>query len=577
MERTIKYAALRTVQVDGGKPLILFSAPALEVETWAGVPQKKGDESQEETLGFQRDEDKARVRALSTFLNDSANIVQNPLLCARRITSVGSVSFEPDHGQADLDGPGTTSGTLKVVINQLDAMPLLQLIEGVMAQIENRLTDLKKKEPDSQKVINIRSILRENSEEASDQDESNDEGETDVSEPSGEEAMTALFTDETHVVDFWHELAARAAAIQQLSGFSGDEAAGFTRDALASFLKPVIVVDGQHRLRGAIEAAKYRTRNDEGLRKESERLADEGVPKDEAKGIIAKKADRLVPISLVWSDDPAEHVFQFVVVNQKATPIHKALLGTILSTTLTKDETEQVRGRLEGAGIQLQQAQSVAYMTRNPDSPFFGKVETGMVGESGNKLAWSVMQSLIRIFQELKGGSLYHQPASDYADYWRKTQLETSELVNDWQAQEYESPYNAWSRPDGPWRDVFIAFYSKIRDYFADTTATDASNYWGAPKVSNLFNKISLTILASDFFQFIYQRKLTVNSTDHLCELMDEWLDGVKQDYFTGKWELQGNKKDSPGIRKRWADNWVRYRESPNKTLPPKASFGKPL
>ena len=60
---------------------------------------------------------------------------------------------------------------------------------------------------------------------------------------------------------------------------------------------------------------------------------------------------RRLPISLLLDDSPEEHVFQFVVVNQKATPIGRALLGTIVSTSLTAEELDKVAQRLTQAGI----------------------------------------------------------------------------------------------------------------------------------------------------------------------------------------------------------------------------------
>lgn len=574
MPKPIQYEALRVVQVQGGKPLILFSAPALEIERWAGVPQKKGGEGQEETVGFQRDEDARRVDAISEFLRDPANVVQNPLLCAVRTTSAGSIEFVPHDQNVDLTAAGVVTGTLRIEVRDLAELPLQQLIEGVMQQIEVRLPNLTNESPDPAMVAAVCAELREQSDETAGEQE--DDGQSGDSEDVGEEAMTAFFSDETHVVDFWRELAARNAAIQQLADFNGDDAAGYSREALAAFLKPVVVVDGQHRLRGAVEAARSRMHED-GLREEAERLVDAGDSRDEVDAKVRAKADRLIPVSLVWSDDPAEHVFQFVVVNQKATPIHKALLGTILSTTLTKEETEQVRERLEGAGIKLQQAQNVAFMTRNPNSPFYGKIETGMVGEGGNKLAWSVMQSLIRIFQELKGGTLFHQTCRDYANWWRINQLEESGIVAGWEDRGSGSAYEDWSRPDGPWRDVFIAFYKKVRDFFSNQTDADARNYWGDPKSSNLFNKISLTILAADFFQFLNEKGRSIDAIDDVERLVNEWLINVKRDYFTGEWPLQGKKKDSPGIRKRWADLWEGYRKSPDKNLPQRRMFGQPM
>ena len=37
----IEYPAICTSQIEGGRRLVLFSAPAAEIDAWAGVPQKK--------------------------------------------------------------------------------------------------------------------------------------------------------------------------------------------------------------------------------------------------------------------------------------------------------------------------------------------------------------------------------------------------------------------------------------------------------------------------------------------------------------------------------------------------------
>ncbi|WP_220701885.1 hypothetical protein, partial [Burkholderia mallei] len=41
MIRNYRYPALLSVQGSGVKPIVMFSAPAAQIEKWAGVPQKK--------------------------------------------------------------------------------------------------------------------------------------------------------------------------------------------------------------------------------------------------------------------------------------------------------------------------------------------------------------------------------------------------------------------------------------------------------------------------------------------------------------------------------------------------------
>jgi len=53
---------------------------------------------------------------------------------------------------------------------------------------------------------------------------------------------------------------------------------------------------------------------------------------------LVSRNTRLLPVSLLMNPNLEEHVFQFVVVNQKATPVGKALLGTIVATSLTESE-----------------------------------------------------------------------------------------------------------------------------------------------------------------------------------------------------------------------------------------------
>jgi len=273
--------------------------------------------------------------------------------------------------------------------------------------------------------------------------------------------------------------------------------------------------------------------------------------------------------------DPAEQVFQFVVVNQKATPIKPALLGTIVSTSLSNEELERVADRLENAGIKLEESRVVTFLARYPHSPFCGLVERGLSSDTKERLKWNVLASIVKIFWDLKGGKPFHENV-DYADKWKDYHLSESKIVEKWEAEDCQDACEYWHRLDGPWRDVFISFWTAVRDKLADKDNDEAWHYWGNPKQSNIFNKTSLTILAADFFQYLCERRRGIDSKQEIPSLVDDWLRDVNTDYFNRDWNLHGVKKDIPGIRKQWSKLWVEYRKYP-KQLPRSDRYRVPL
>jgi hypothetical protein len=85
-----------------------------------------------------------------------------------------------------------------------------------------------------------------------------------------------------------------------------------------------------------------------------------------------------------------------------------------------------------------------------------------------------------------------------------------------------------------------------------------------------------LTILASDFFQFLCEREIKIDSTNDIPILVNQWLKDVDRDYFNREWNLKGVKKDVPGIKKRWSKLWVEYRKDPQR-LPRSTQYRDPL
>lgn len=579
-----RYPAIVSKQVATGKELVSFSAPAVDIERWGGIPQKKRFAEGEETAGFQREHNNKRIDDIAVFLADPHNTLQNPLLCSERTAKDATVEFVPMAGQPSL-------GELVITTPDYPSLTMLEIFERVQQYLEDRVPALKGMpapesivaklqlraraigllgEPDQDSFIDgdNSSDIASNDDEASGSEES--ESESDGS-------TSALF-EESHIAEFWEEVSARREILKKLGPqFAENSLLGFSREAMESYIRPVVVMDGQHRLRGALLAARRTLETADAMAEADRRIA-AGETAEAVTNDLVYKASRCLPISLLLDPSPAEHVFQFVVVNQKATPIGRALLGTIVSTSLSEDELEKVTDRLQNAGIPLDESRAASFVARNRRSPFAGLVDLGMSGGNQNELLpWPVMVSLVQIFRDLRGASFYHQK-NDYANQWRAKFLDQSPIVAGYQAAGFSTSSEYWSSIDGPWRGVFIEFWTEVRNYFASTKDKNDHNYWGNPRGSNLFNKPTLHILAADFFRYMAMAKTEIKNDAQIKEIVADWLADVDRDYFNRDWRLDraGVKKDSPGIRFSWSKLWDEYRTGPKERLPDLRSFSKP-
>ena len=576
------YPCVRFRQSSSGKWLVQFAASAQDIDIWAGIPRKGQFPSGGgvETVGFQRQDNPKRLGSLQDFCSNPDNVIQNPLLCALRNVPDSSVSFEPLPSSQPDDR--VQHGTLSIHVPDFKSFSFEKSVRNVRSYIEARVPELSSETPSPTRVTALQELASEaghtppasSDHESKDLDEDQDDNDRTEDASEDDDSTTALF-DESHIVDFWTDIAALDETVRPLAlPPDTQQFLNFNKNDLQSYLKPVVLVDGQHRLLGALAAARKRCDDNSDIRDEIVTRLAHGEAEDAVRVDIQHREARFLPISLLMSPDPEEQVFQFVVVNQKATPIGRALLGTIVSTTLSTEEMGKVLARLESAGIQVEDSQAINYLARHKNSPFVDLVERG-VHDSKNVLKWNVFASLVSIFRWLKGGRLYDRPRNDYADLWKRNHLPESRIVADYPGHEGEDAYTCWSASDGPWRAVFIEFWTCVRNKLSNTDDKDKPNYWGQPRKSNLFNKVSLTILAADFFQFLRETRSTIESAQQIHSLVDSWLQDVNPGYFDKDWVLGGVKKDSTGIRTRWASLWSDHRKSGR--LPNKDLFRRPL
>lgn len=548
------YPCVRVQQNSNSKELLIFSASAIDIDSWVGIPQRL-TLSGAETAGFQRTVSRRREQALRKFFSEPNNVIQNPLLCAIRQSPGVQVTFEPSQTDPFL-------GHVVIEFEDYSQIRTPELFKAVRATLEQRVPCLATRPRPDDLVSALQSSQNlapsdflSDSDLLSDEEDTNGELEKDdADESENEPAEEALF-DESQISDFWDQLRARELLSEKIPEMAfADKVLGFSREMLESYLRPVILVDGQHRLTGALLAAEDQV---DASPEATELVLNGSSAKDVRAQLLAKVAKQL-PISLLMNESPAEHVFQYVVVNQKATPVPKALLGTIISTSLAAGELESVAERLEDAKIPLEGSRIVSILSRVFDSPFAGLVAKGMEDEGAGKLQWSVLGSLADIFRYLENGRFYHE-SSDHAKTWRNHMLDKSKIVAEWHAKGYESAYAYWQDLNGPWMTVFKIFWTRTKEVLA-TEDNKAKNFWGDPRDSNIFNKPSLHILTADFFCFLRERKASIDTFEDVSTLVDDWLEYASPQYFARDWKLAGVKKDSVGTRKQWSKLWAFHR-----------------
>ncbi|MFC9084325.1 hypothetical protein ACFTY7_47180, partial [Streptomyces sp. NPDC057062] len=287
-----KYRGVCFEQTPQSKKVVLFAAPATDVWEWSGIPQREllDDLDERETIGFQRQENDKRIEQLREFYGDPRNIVQNPLLCARRDSRA---TFEADEGQVG----AVRSGWVIIEDEDLASVPLLDLFRRVGEQLRARSGQLANVKPDPDRLAALQTRLGGDVTFFSSQVEDNQE--------DSDDSTQGLFANETHILEFYQEIICRQAMLDALDGQSRethkDQFLGFTREVLESYLKPVFLVDGQHRLRGAVLAANSAAEDDS---KNAEILAkiESGEDEEALFSELAHKHSRILPVSLLMEE-----------------------------------------------------------------------------------------------------------------------------------------------------------------------------------------------------------------------------------------------------------------------------------
>lgn len=341
---TFHYIGQRYTQRSGGQETLLFLAPAEDISTWGGVPQK----SSRFMKGFQRSDDESHWLEIAEFFEKEGNISPTAIVVAFKPNTIRVTPLDlkgiPIQAK---DAPELVSIEINLEGSSQD--PIEVLAEAVLHEFEQQEL-LEGLDDDS------------NDDSIDDDSDADDDEDDDDDEESNIEAEKDLRIHSSHLAQFVAFLKDDAAL-----KLAAAEDEPRLRAMLGNLLKPATIVDGQHRTLGASHL-------------------EQSIP---------------FPVVALLNADWREQVFQFVVINQRAKPIPSEFLSAIISSSLSPDDIQKISKRLEQAGVKLDNAKIIDVVHTDPRSPFQGMINFKIQGSSG-ALKYNGMLTLARRFRGLR-------------------------------------------------------------------------------------------------------------------------------------------------------------------------------
>lgn len=324
-----EYPAFAFRQQDDSPVEVAFVAHALEVLKWAGVPRK----SDEMLTGYQRFLDNKRINQdIVPYFQEPRNCSPTALIVAlRRDSGLGSCSL------ADDVGVGEVVPTKLVIEIDEDALESSdRVFEAALSYVASRLSGPgdAAESAGSSGVEELRLTEKESQDEAEEEaeEESLDEAEEADEEADSEYRGEDLVNLGSKTLRFLREM------LDDRRNWVRKE----FRAAIADFVKPALIIDGQHRVYGAAA------------------IGTQGLP---------------FIVCGLYDPSWEEQVFQFTVVNLKPRRIPPSVITSIAALSLTRAELDRVEARLVQAGIKMAEVTMMSLVAYDEKSPFASMVE----------------------------------------------------------------------------------------------------------------------------------------------------------------------------------------------------------
>ena len=373
MARTqFTYEAFAFRQQEKAPIQVAFVADAGEVIQWAGVPRK----SDELLTGFQRFRDDNRInQEIVPFFQDPKNSSPTAIIVAlRRDSSLGGCTIDP----SDIPTGKATRVTLTIEFDK-EALATDSVFDAAQAYVDSR--------------------LRGSTGDISADDDLADEEEDNEEDDDGEDESLAHLGTTT---------------LQRLADLLRDplnrENQGF-RDAVADYVKPAVLIDGQHRVSAAA------------------------------------KLGLSFLICGLYNATWEEQIFQFTVVNIRPKRIPPAVVTSIAGLSLTRLEQNRLKLRLAQAGVKMNEVAIMSLVAYDGRSPFADRVNMAIgPATTADKLGYGGMKRLAKVWFSASRISLLNIAKQAY---------DTSSV---------SAARERWRSDDNLWFDFFCAFWSTIRN-----------------------------------------------------------------------------------------------------------------
>lgn len=374
-----EYPVLAFRQQKGAPIEVAFVAYAGDVLKWSGIPRK----SDELLTGFQRFKDEKRIdQEIVPFFANPANCSPTAIIVAlRKDSGIGKCVLKDQNVAA-----GAIVQTTLVIELDEKALETDEVFSAAQEYVDKRLGAEADEADDSEE---------EDEAEADDDEEDDDEDEDEEIVHLGSVTLKRM-KEELDKKSNWENQSFRA--------------------AIADYIKPVFLIDGQHRVSAA---AKFGAK---------------GLP---------------FMVCGLFDTPWEEQVFQFTVVNLKPKRIPPALITSIAGLSLTREEQDSVGARLAQARVKMAEVSIMSLVAYEDKSPFADQIDMAVGGPSDKDalLGYGGMKRLAKVWYRASRTSLT---------------LIAKQL---YQTHSVSNARRQW-RDDRAWFDFFCAFWDAVRRHY---------------------------------------------------------------------------------------------------------------
>jgi hypothetical protein len=417
--------------------LVTFVASAASVREWASIPRRHDG-----TPGFQRVDDPARVLNAKEFFDDyERNQSPTAIVLGLHVTAADNpfrteLEFcEPDNSEHGVRGP-IRKCRLHVFFDPTEQ--LNTVASRLSAQLAER-------------------IKEDDSDDGSEREESEDDAEEDLEEEQEEDDAE---DNSEHEIDLGTSL------LQEVQARLADQDwVTNNAETVRELAKPATVIDGQHRLLGAV-------------------ACERGIP---------------FCFCALFNCDWPEQIFQFTIINYTQSKIPDQFITANAALSLTQTELGSLKDRLIHSGVKVLEYELMQVVTFTPSSAFYEKVNLSEKPQQ-EKIGYKTMVQVAKA---------WYSPPQKAGETGRWGII--NKIFHDITGRGAKGKrLDEWKKHY--WGEFFLAFWSIVKDSFVNEPSHEEGHCLWDVGHSQLVVAAVLRELQHQFF-------LDLNGQD------DDWFD----------------------------------------------------